>query len=199
VTPEELDQLRDKLAHRKPKALDDPGAKLAAVAAVVRVIQGNVEMLLIRRAEREGDIWSGHMAFPGGRAEPEDADLLATAIRETQEEVGLDLVKDAKLLGPLDEITPRTRAGLIVAPFVFELNDPFPILTPNAEVAEIVWAQTGPLKNGDMGAQHEIDWMGMKVKLPAFKIDDRVVWGMTHRMIVSMFDLIEAGSEAQSG
>jgi len=70
--------------------VDDPAQGRAAVAIVVREGTDGPQVLLIRRADHPGDAWSGHMAFPGGREDPQDENLLATAIRETLEEVGLD-------------------------------------------------------------------------------------------------------------
>ena len=74
-----------------PAAAMEPGVRLAGVCAVLREVPGDVEVLVIRRGEREGDPWSGHMALPGGRFEPEDLSVYTTAVRETHEEVGIDL------------------------------------------------------------------------------------------------------------
>lgn len=188
--PSRLLTLKDALAARAPRGLDDPGAKRAAVAAVLRDRGDQTELLLIRRADREGDAWSGHMAFPGGREEPSDKDLLDTAIRETREELGLDLITTASLLGPLDHITPRNRGGLIVAPYVFELHDRDISLAPNEEVAEHLWTPIEPLIRGEAAAHHEITWNGMKVKMPAYAVDGRIVWGMTYFVIAGMFALV---------
>src|SRR5258706_13265424 len=81
-------------------------ARRAAVALVLSPSLADapaLSLLLVRRAERDGDPWSGHMALPGGHAHPSDVDLLHTARRETLEEVGIDLT-DAELLGRLDEV-----------------------------------------------------------------------------------------------
>ncbi|HEU5170288.1 MAG TPA: NUDIX domain-containing protein, partial [Gemmatimonadales bacterium] len=79
-------------------------------------------LLLIRRAERAGDPWSGQMGLPGGRHHPGDPDLLATAIRETEEEVGLAL-DASRCIGVLDDVAPRTPdlPPIAVRPFVFSL------------------------------------------------------------------------------
>ena len=84
-----LDRLRRRLAEHRPRVEDDPELLWAAVAIVLAPDPDAV--LLIRRAERAGDPWSGHMALPGGRYEPKDPDLLGTALRETVEEVGVAL------------------------------------------------------------------------------------------------------------
>lgn len=193
MRPDELDRLRAILATRPPQRLEDPGAKQAAVACVLRTLGDRVEVLLIQRAERPGDHWSGQMAFPGGRAEPVDVDLRATATRETREEVGLDLEAHGELLGPLDEQWPRMRTGLVVSPWVWHLHTPEVPLAPNAEVADTVWTPVEPMLRGHAATEYPLRWNGMDVKMPAFRLhtdDTRVVWGMTHRMLVSLFDLL---------
>src|SRR5689334_15998890 len=106
---------------------DEPG-KRAAVAAILRqrVSSQSTELLFIRRAEHPSDPWSGHMAFPGGRRDEIDTDLIATARRETLEEIGLDLTARAQLLTRMPDvpaIARGRRTGLVIAPFVFALHD----------------------------------------------------------------------------
>ena len=100
----------------------------AAVAVLLHDGTEGLEALFIHRAERAGDTWSGQIAFPGGRREPSDSDLRVTAIRETHEEIGVDLAS-AEPLGVLDDMYPRTPVlpPVVVRPFVFGLlNDPRP-------------------------------------------------------------------------
>ncbi len=190
---EDVERLRTILAGRAPAHIEDEGAKQAAVAVILRLVAGDeVELLLIRRAERPGDHWSGHMAFPGGRAEPEDADLRATAARETREEVGLDLDLHGELLGPLDQQWPRTGRGLVVSPWVWLLKAPDVALTPNAEVAQAIWTPLGPMLRGETRTEYPFRWNGMDVRLPGYKVEEHTVWGMTHRMLDSLFELLAA-------
>jgi 8-oxo-dGTP pyrophosphatase MutT (NUDIX family) len=165
----------------------------AAVATILRDHEElGPEVLFIRRAEHPGDPWSGHMAFPGGREEPSDADLLQTAIRETREEVALDLETNASLLGRLDElpaVARGLRTGLTITPFVFELTRDAP-LHFNGEVSEIVWAPLSQLFGGELATvfPHEIG--GQRIELPAHDVQGRIVWGLTHRMLESLFALL---------
>lgn len=134
------------------------------------------------------------MAFPGGRFETHDVDLRATAIRETAEEVGLDLEGQGELLGPLDEQWPRSGRGLVVAPWLWVLRTPEVVLTPNHEVAETVWAPLAPMIRGETATEYPLHWNGMDVRMPAFRVGERVVWGMTQRMLASMFALLQGSS-----
>ena len=83
-------RLRARLATRTGASSDDDPSLLWAAVAIILTPQPD-SILLIRRADRSGDPWSGHMALPGGRREPSDSDLAATAIREVAEEVGIQL------------------------------------------------------------------------------------------------------------
>jgi 8-oxo-dGTP pyrophosphatase MutT (NUDIX family) len=166
----------------------------AAVAAILRpsgLGDHETEVLLIRRAERAGDPWSGHMAFPGGHQEPSDPDSYTTAVRETREEIGLDL-REHEYLGPLDEV-PATvrglRTGISIAPHVFAMRGEAS-LRANYEVAEIVWAELGPMARGEVPAIKEWTYEGQLHQAPGFQVDSHVVWGLTHRMLVSLFDVL---------
>ena len=104
-----LRHIRDRLnAHEPAMPEIGPRTRQAAVAAVLRPGLDDTEVLLIRRAERPGDPWSGQMAFPGGHLEDDDPHLAHTAMRETAEEVGLDLADDA-LIGALAPIRANPR------------------------------------------------------------------------------------------
>jgi 8-oxo-dGTP pyrophosphatase MutT (NUDIX family) len=140
-----------------------------------------MELLFIHRALHPDDPWSGHMAFPGGRCEPGEAPV-ATAIRESAEEVGLDLAP-AELLGALDEMQAvrRTPIDLAIAPFVFRLSGRAEAV-PGAEVQRLAWLPVDEL----LGARHRstFDYAdgGGVLRFPCFRVDGGVVWGLTYRI-----------------
>jgi 8-oxo-dGTP pyrophosphatase MutT (NUDIX family) len=181
-------------AHTTTRELvDEPGQGRAAVAIVVRDGTDGPQVLLIRRAEHPADAWSGHMAFPGGRQDPEDENLMATAIRETLEEVGLDLGQAGRLLGqlaPLPAVARGRPVGMTIVPFIFELVADAELLYSD-EVVEAVWVPLDPLLQGQLRTTFAVDRdSGERVELPAHDVDGRIVWGLTYRMLDSLFELL---------
>ncbi len=181
----DLDELRPRLVLHQPRTLTSP--RQAAVAAILRPGEQGAEVLLIKRAEHPRDPWSGHMAFPGGRRDPGDRELLATAMRETREELGL-LLPPSALLGQLDDV-PTHRMGLVVRPYVFAIEGE-PSLRPNHEVAETLWAPLEPLRRGERDRTFRYERGERALMLPAFDVEGRVVWGLTYRMLQSLFELL---------
>jgi len=186
--------LRQRLSARPGRSLvRESHRKKAAVAAILRDGQAGVEVLLIRRAEREGDPWSGHMALPGGRHDPTDADLLHTAMRETEEEIGL-VLPPTSLVAPLDDleaVARGRRTGMLIRPFVFHWTAPqLPVLRPNYEVAETLWAPLAPLYAGERDTERPYNMGGQVWKLPAWDVDGRIVWGLTHRILSNLFERV---------
>lgn len=181
---------REALLGHRPEPVDAPDARPAAVALVLVDGPWGVEILLIRRAERAHDPWSGQIALPGGRYEPADTDLLTTAIRETREETGLDLA-EAEHLGALGDLYPRTSTlpPVVVRPFVFAI-DQHGLLVPSAEVQRAFWVPLARL--WDPGVRRDITLMlrGERRTFPAYLVDDEVIWGMTERILTPFLDLI---------
>jgi 8-oxo-dGTP pyrophosphatase MutT (NUDIX family) len=164
------------------------------VAAVLRQGAEGAEVLLIRRAERAGDPWSGHMAFPGGRRDEADLDPYATAVRETREEVGIDLDADGALLGRLADVEAVTRArrtGMMITPFVFALEREVALTLDADEVVEAVWAPLAPLARGEHAGTVPYEVEGYKLDLPCWTLEGRVVWGLTYRMLQTLFEALE--------
>lgn len=135
--------LPDLLATPAPVVLP-PGAadRRAAVTLLLTPepeIPEQIEALFALRAEVEGDPWSGHVALPGGREDPGDADLVDTALRELREETAVDLPRSA-FVGRLDDLHPRAThlPSIVVSPFVAWLAER-PVVNENYELAGHVW------------------------------------------------------------
>ena len=153
-------------------------------AAVALIVAPDPEsFLLIRRADRAGDPWSGHLALPGGRWHADDADLLATAIRETREEVGI-ILEPTNLAGTLADVVPRTPVlpPISVRPFVFNLAERPPIV-PNPEVAGTAWVALAPLRLPDAHQELAMEIRGERRKFPAYRTPLGSVWGLTERIL----------------
>lgn len=176
------------LPARQPRTVEDPGRKLASVAVIL--VPDPDAVLLIRRATRDGDRWSGQMAFPGGRWQPEDPDLLTTARRETIEETGVDLAT-ARLLGQLDDSAPRTPhlPPVIVRPFVFAL-DRRQLIVPNHEVAEAAWVPLDDLAIPGVYRNFEFERPDVRMLLPGYHLPIGTVWGMTERILTPLLQLM---------
>ena len=186
-----LDRLRRDLeVHPAWKVVPGDASPRAAVALVFRPDE---HLLFIERAAREGDPWSGHMAFPGGRFDPVDASLEATAMRETREEVGLDL-HDAEAFGGLSDLpTPaRIPVNLIISPFVFAV-DRDPVLETNHEVARVHWFALERLLAHEGRDTFRREWRGAEWSLPCVRLDGTFLWGITLRILDEALDRIRRG------
>jgi 8-oxo-dGTP pyrophosphatase MutT (NUDIX family) len=177
----------------EPLTLPEPhcGVRAAAVSVLLAAQPSGVELLLIRRAQRPSDPWSGHMAFPGGHRDDCDQTLLRTAIRETREEIGLDLERHAELLGVLDDVSPVTPRALLVRPFVFALAE-IPELAKSPEVDVVTWARMGELAGGANATEYELHRDGQSFRFPAFRVEAGVVWGLTYRVLGSLLSRVAA-------
>jgi len=179
------DALRGHVRIEEP---EEAGLRWAAVALVLRGEQfESAELLFIRRAERVGDPWSGHVAFPGGRYDAADASLERTARRETLEELSLDLGATAQLIGVLDDLRPRSEAlpSIAVRPYVFALTSDV-TLTPNDEVQSAFWIPMTALRNPAQITEHVFERDGARLRFPAYSWGGDVVWGMTERLVTQL-------------
>lgn len=189
----ELQRLGGALAVRAgaPAAVppDEPAPRRAAVALVLRPGDGGPELLFVRRAEWPGDPWSGQVAFPGGRQEPDDATPWATATRETWEETGLDLHRDGRLLGTLDDLYPRTPAlpPVVVRPHVV-LAVPRRPLALSAELAAAFWVPVRRFTEPGTVATSTVQARGRSLVVPSFVHEGHTIWGMTHRILLQLLE-----------
>ena len=188
-----VESFRAALGDYQPHLLPDVETQTrAAVAAVLRSGESGAEFLFIHRAEDPRDPWSGHMAFPGGRVDPGDADPLAAAVRETMEEVGLDLPSVAEQIGRLSDVAAIGRGrpmNMVIVPFVF-VADSVPPLTPNYEVEAAMWVPASFLADHRNRESMEYQRGGFSLELPCYRYQDRLIWGLTLGMVDELLSLV---------
>jgi 8-oxo-dGTP pyrophosphatase MutT (NUDIX family) len=186
-----LERLAASLAARPGAPAPDDGApRRAAVAVVFRVpASGALELLLIRRAEYEGDPWSGQVALPGGRWHASDTSLQDTAVRETFEETAVDIAHQGVILGPLDELRPRTPVlpPIIVTPFA-SVVQPEVRIVPSEEVAEAFWVRWSLLEDPATSRESAVRIRGAERLVESYLVGPHVVWGMTERILRQLAD-----------
>ena len=184
--PPEFTAVARALAARPPwEPMPELAVPRAAVALLLRLGREGLELLLIRRAERAGDPWSGHVALPGGREQPEDAAPEDTAARETREEVGIDVHAGGRLLGALEPVWPRSARApnILVRPFVFAVPAGTRAV-PNEEVDAAVWIPLAELRAPGAVTEHLLEMEGIgAMRFPALGTRGYVVWGLTHRIV----------------
>lgn len=169
-----------------------PEAEAEAAVAIVHAAAPEPSVLLMRRTEREGDSWSGHWSCPGGRREPDDPNLLHTALRELEEECGIRLQ-------PADletEMPPRVarRAEppyLLVAPFVFRVSSYLPTVLDAAEAAEAVWVPVSLLRDTARHAWQSVPGRPAEMKYPGIALNGTPLWGFTYRLLMDWLGVAE--------
>lgn len=169
----------------------------AAVVIVLREEPSDDKILIIKRAERRGDPWSGHLALPGGKANAEDGDLLLTAARETSEEVGLDLlgaetsrerfIGQLPLLAPVNPLLPRIE----ITPLVAIAPQDLTLNLDSAEVESAFWLSVTELLTSGRSDQYRLDFGTHTKKWPAYPSPAGPIWGITERILSNFLSLLD--------
>jgi 8-oxo-dGTP pyrophosphatase MutT (NUDIX family) len=174
----DVEVIRERVAAYRPVATRDDARVWAATALVVGGPGTEPHVAFIQRPTRDGDRWSGQMALPGGKRDPADETAVATAVRETREEVGLVLPPPA---GRLDDVRGRLYAG-VVATYVFVLDERPELRPAPGEVAAAVWIPVSTLLSVEAAVRYR--WLGLNV-FPGIRFGEHVIWGLTHRILGS--------------
>ncbi len=163
----------------------------AAVLVLLRPAGDGLEVLLGRRVRRSEDPWSGQISLPGGHRHAEDPSLLETALRETREEVNLDLRGRAEVLGHLAPRSPGNVPEMLVVPFVaYAAAAVAP--HPGPEMAETFWAPLAQLPR--TRERTVVHTRVGELTVPAFRWQGRVIWGLTYRILEELL-LLVGGTE----
>ncbi|MFC4544205.1 NUDIX hydrolase [Halosolutus amylolyticus] len=174
----------DPVANHEPREIDDQEYDAAVLAPIIER-DGEHHLLFTRRADHLGE-HPGQMSFPGGGAEPVDETILETALREANEEIGLEAA-EAEVVGQLDDI--RTITEYTVTPFVAHVQDR-EYVRDDREVAEIVVLPLSGLLDPDNYEYERRDhpYYG-DIVIHYFHVDGYTVWGATGRILVQLLEL----------
>jgi len=175
-----LDDIAKALA--VPRKGWDVSQRVASAVAVPLVETGSgIEVWVIRRPETMR-LHAGEFAFPGGKADPSDASLLDTALREMEEELGVPRAK-TRLLGPLRAV-PVATSPFAIHPFVIAIEDLAPTLAAS-EVAELLRLPIAAFFDGTIGYA-QVD---MKTYVsPIFRIDERIMYGASAHILLDLLE-----------
>jgi 8-oxo-dGTP pyrophosphatase MutT (NUDIX family) len=171
----------------------EPGRKAqAAVSLILRDGDGLAQILIIERAKNPQDHWSGHLALPGGRAASRDVDLIATAVRETREEVGIDLLSGGAFIGQLGKLAPNhPRLPLIEITPLVALAPPHHSLRLNREVEAAFWLSIRQLKEQGRSTVFKYQIDGCQFQWPAYWSERGPIWGITERILTDFLRLLD--------
>jgi len=190
VTVDEIEQRLD--SYQPRRKLFRPLLNRASVALIITDVAGEAQVLMIKRAVREGDPWSGDMAFPGGLMEPDDRHGLDVACRETEEETGLLLGQAGRCIGRLSELMTHfqlRRRAMVITPYVFRVDGEVSVVA-NPEVAEVVWVPMAYLANPDH--RERMTWKLGVLSLPVscYRYQGRCIWGLSLIMLDELSGLL---------
>lgn len=194
-------QLVASLAERPGRTVEGTGpVRRAAILLALREREdGEPELLMIKRADADGDPWSGHIACPGGRMEPGDRDLAATAIRETWEETGIDIARDGRLLGHLDDLEPKSPMlpPIVIRPYVALVRSDVEIVA-SVEVASAFWVPIAALREDGAWGMGLVTMRGARRRVSTFQHGEHTVWGLTERVLRQFLEYLGVPPRGES-
>jgi 8-oxo-dGTP pyrophosphatase MutT (NUDIX family) len=182
-----LDEIQARLSTVSPRIDMKPARMSASVALVLREVGADLEALFIRRAEHDADPWSGHLAFPGGRLDAEDADARSAAERETVEELGVDLTDSSttRCLGQLSDVLGHAES-IRVSAYVYGISGN-PSLRPNHEVRDAFWTPLHHCTDPGRQSVREFSYLDVSMPLPTIRLledaNAPVLWGITYKFM----------------
>lgn len=180
-----FEQISCLLEHPRPVLRDIPGHRRAAVALLLAGTEAGYQILFIERATHPGDPWSGNIAFPGGKVEPDDRDPRHAAERETMEELAIDL-SQAHYLGRLSDFD-GAHLPVLLSCFVYGVPQSL-CFEANEEVKDAFWVPVADLIDTDRHGTHKFTFSGDRFESPSIRLpveDKPVLWGLTYRLLMN--------------
>jgi 8-oxo-dGTP pyrophosphatase MutT (NUDIX family) len=184
-----LDAIRSALAAHEPKRIEQDGLPRAAVLIPLYEKDGTHHILLQVRTELVLH-HKGQISFPGGAEDPGDVDLLMTALRETEEEIGL-VEEDVEVLGRLDDLI--TISNFIVTPYVGRVTRPapYPFAPSGFEVAELLEVPVPHLLDPANQNSEPVPWRDRVAPPPSYSYGEHVIWGATGRLLRTFLEVAQ--------
>ena len=181
--------VKEALAQRVAQTLADPSLSPAAVLLTLYPKDGEYCILLHKRSEQV-EYHKGEISFPGGTQDKEDRDPLDTALRETEEEMGI-LRADETILGELDEVA--TNSGFLIRVYVGTIDYPYPFKPSNLEIAEVLEVPIAVLQD-PANRRVESRWdQGQLTTSYAYAYNDHLIFGATAKILQQFLELLGTG------
>ena len=180
-----FDDIASALKHPRPVLRDVPGYRRAAVALLLAGTEAGYRILFIERATHPDDPWSGNIAFPGGKVEPDDRDARHAAERETMEELAIDL-SQATYLGRLSDFD-GAHLPVLLSCFVYGVPQSLRF-EANDEVKDAFWVSVADLVDIERFGIHQFTFSGDRFETPCIRLpyeDKPVLWGLTYRLLLN--------------
>ena len=188
------DIVRNSLAHLIKRSVSDPSLTPASVMVLLYPKDGVYCVLLNKRSEQV-EYHKGEISFPGGARDPEDRDSLETALRETEEEMGIQR-SDIMVLGEMDEVETRSRFKVSV--FVGTIPYAHQFRPSAVEIAEVLEVPIGALRN-PANLRVETRWEnGAPVTNYAYAHDGHLIFGATAKILQQFLELLEDGPQTEA-
>jgi len=181
-----IDQIGKMLSSRKRRVIEHPPFSHAAILVPLFQKEGDCHLLFTKRSQ-EVKYHKGEISFPGGVVDEEDKELINTALREANEEIGLK-ESDVQIIGVLDDIVTITE--FIVTPIVGLFPHPYPFKVSEAEIAELIEVPLASLLNEDSFSERKIFRGGQNEIVYAYQYEKYIIWGATARILKQFLDLI---------
>ena len=181
-------RIQDLLKDRPGRELAVPGRRLAAVLLPLYRHNGDYGVIFTRRSESVPH-HRGQMSFPGGGFEAGDGTLRRTALRECEEEIGLQAAH-VRVLGQLDDLL-TSNSNYLVRPFVGTIPYPYPFIVDRRETASIVEVPLWFLLRHNPRGEERREFAGREVRSIFFDYQGHVIWGTTGKILKQFLDLLE--------